>query len=265
MIIIVCMRKFILAGFVCIFLLVVICTAGCVGNFSVFSDPIVGTWDPESPYDTQYYYNEYTRYVFESDGTGTEYFYDDFTFKSGTYYYNIDDLIKKIDLTWKVNETDKGGNIYYTISYNGYSNYFDDEFKIRFSPNDNSKTLIAGSHDYIPSTTGDIINPGNAIISVHYNGKLEEDILGLWYRESDALYYKKETYNFEADGTGTHFTGNLGWVSGNTFNFTWQFRSMQNGGGEGIGGIGYERGGSDDFELKDSQLYVDGLRYYKSI
>ena len=264
MIIIVCMRKFILAGFVCIFLLVVICTAGCVGNFSVFSDPIVGTWDPESPYDTQYYYNEYTRYVFESDGTGTEYFYDDFTFKSGTYYYNIDDLIKKIDLTWKVNETDKGGNIYYTISYNGYSNNFDDEFKIRFSPNDNSKTLIAGSHDYIPSTTGDIINPGNAIISVHYNGKLEEDILGLWYRELNSLFYKKETYNFEADGTGTcSFIGYHGDIMKVTF--TWQFRSMQNGGGEGKGEIRFGNGW-DDFELKDSQLlYVEGMPYYRSL
>ncbi len=101
------MKKMILAGLACIVLLV-ICTAGCVVN----SDDIVGTWYSEDGYyDSGVYYD--LKYVFESDGTGSEYWYI-----SNNGY--LDDVY---DFTWKTEGDGK-----YVVSYDGYSSYYDETF-----------------------------------------------------------------------------------------------------------------------------------------
>ena len=97
----------ILAGMACMVLLLVVCTAGCI---NMGSDSIVGTWYSEnSYYDSGVYYD--LKYVFDSDGTGTESWYISSSGK-------LDDVY---DLTW-INE----GDGEYLISFDGYSSYYNE-------------------------------------------------------------------------------------------------------------------------------------------
>jgi|LSQX01.1.fsa_nt_gb hypothetical protein len=103
------MKKMILAAMACMALLLVVCTAGCI---NMGSDSIVGTWYSEnSYYDSGVYYD--VKYTFDSDGTGTEYWYISDSGK-------LDDAY---DFTWK-NE----GNGEYLVSYDEYSSYYDEPF-----------------------------------------------------------------------------------------------------------------------------------------
>jgi len=103
------MKKLILAGVACMVLLSV-CISGCLGFGS--ADSIVGTWlSEDSYYDSGTYYD--FKYVFNSDGTGTEYWYLSST-------NGLDDTY---DFTWK----NQGNNVY-TVSYNGYGSSCDEPF-----------------------------------------------------------------------------------------------------------------------------------------
>jgi len=113
---------------------------------------------------------------------------------------------------------------------------------------------------------GDIIDPGDTIISTN-NGKIEEDILGLWYGEKvggTGGGYDAITYDFEADGTGTMSKYNF--QTGKYIKideFIWSFNNIRNGGYEGRGHIQYVWRSSDDFKLEDSKLDVySNYRYY---
>ena len=99
----------ILAGMACTVLLLVVCTAGCI---NMGSDSIVGSWYSEnSYYDSGVYYD--LKYVFNADGTGTEYWYISYSGK-------LDDTY---DFTWK-----NKGNGEYLVSFDGYSSYYDEPF-----------------------------------------------------------------------------------------------------------------------------------------
>lgn len=122
------MKKLIIAGFVCIFLLVVICTAGCVGS----SDPIVGTWGYEKNtldlYKTEpfmyyvmlpnnvsvdsYTFSSTYRLVFEPDGTGKEY-YEDFTDVVSEFVWE-----RCSDESYKVHIIGQNNYIYYNLYKN---------------------------------------------------------------------------------------------------------------------------------------------------
>jgi len=273
------MRKLIFAGFISIFLLVVICTSGCVSNVSVFGDPIVDTWDVIHRASSNY--ATYYRYVFNSDGTGAEYHYDEGSSKNddGVEVFNPNSLREKYDLTWKFNGTDKNDDTrYYIISYNGYSSQFNEEFELRTHHNSNgeNKYLEFGAHDliFIPSKAGDIIDPGNTMISAN-NGKIEEEILGTWYQ------YIKSGWNagdvkvfiFEADGTGEIglYLMKNAYRQTSTYHQTsksmrWHFDNLR-----GEGSLSYKKEGdiwfstSYSFKLENSTLFINDYQCYRTI
>ncbi|HJJ30027.1 MAG TPA: hypothetical protein O0W87_03400 [Methanocorpusculum sp.] len=107
------MKRIILAGLACITLLVV-CTAGCI---DIGSDDIVGSWYSEDEYFTSGTYYD-TKYIFNSDGTGTEYW----------YISSTGELDEAYGFNWK-NE----GNGVYMTKYIDYSSDYDEPFYLRGS------------------------------------------------------------------------------------------------------------------------------------
>ena len=92
------MKKMILAGMTCVVLLLVVCTAGCI---NMGSDSIVGSWYSQDEYYSSGVYYD-LKYVFDGDGTGTEYWYLSYSGK-------LDDTY---DFTWK-----NVGNGEYLVSF----------------------------------------------------------------------------------------------------------------------------------------------------
>jgi hypothetical protein len=103
------MKKLIFAGIAGVVLLSV-CISGCIGAGS--TDVIVGTWHSEDSYSESGIYYD-LKYVFNSDGTGTEYW----------YLSSTNEFDDSYGFTWKNN-----GNNVYTVSYNGYDSSYDEPF-----------------------------------------------------------------------------------------------------------------------------------------
>ena len=87
-----------------------VCISGCLGFES--ADSIVGTWYSENGYYEDGIHYDF-KYVFNSDGTGTE----------DWYLSSTGGLDRAYDFTW----ANQGNNVY-SVSYNGYNSNFDQPF-----------------------------------------------------------------------------------------------------------------------------------------